>query len=198
MVARLFAVREPLPLAKSALRSLAATLTPSTRTGDFAQAMMDLGATICTPKSPSCMICPWTEDCSARIKGIAASLPLKATKAKVSTRFGHVFWIENMKGDVLVRTRASKGLLGGMTEFPSSDWVVGQRLKFAAPFEAEWKKLTGLVEHTFTHFHLELNVWKTVVANPILDGRFVKKKVLATEALPSLMRKVAVLAMKTG
>ena len=198
VVSRYYAIENPLPASKPEIRRLVQALVPQKRAGDFAQAMMDLGATICTPKSPSCMICPWTEDCSARIKGIAASLPLKETKAKVSTRFGHVFWIENMKGDVLVRTRASKGLLGGMTEFPSSDWVVGQRLKFAAPFEAEWKKLTGSVEHTFTHFHLELNVWKTVVANPILDGRFVKKKVLATEALPSLMRKVAVLAMKTG
>ena len=198
VVSRYYAIENPLPASKPEIRRLVQALVPQKRAGDFTQAMMDLGATICTPKSPSCMICPWTEDCSGRIKGIAASLPLKAAKAKVSTRYGHVFWIENLKGHVLVRTRASKGLLGGMTEFPSSDWVVGQRLKFAAPFEAEWKKLTGSVEHTFTHFHLELNVWKTVVANPILDGRFVKKKVLATEALPSLMRKVAVLAMKTG
>jgi A/G-specific adenine glycosylase len=196
VVSRYYAIEEPLPASKPRIRRLAQALVPQKRAGDFAQAMMDLGATICTPKSPSCLICPWTEDCAGRIKAIAALLPLKAAKQKVPTRYGHVYWIENAKGDVLVRTRASKGLLGGMTEFPSSEWVDGKRMKFAAPFEAEWKKEIGLVEHTFTHFHLELIVWKAVVAKPVLDGRFVKKKVLATEALPSLMRKVAVLAIK--
>jgi A/G-specific adenine glycosylase len=196
VISRYYAIEEPLPASKLRIRQLAQALVAQKRAGDFAQAMMDLGATICTPKSPSCMICPWTDDCAGRIKGIAAALPLKAAKAKVPTRYGHVYWIENTKGDVLVRTRATKGLLGGMTEFPSSDWVDGKRIKFEAPFEAEWKKAIGLVEHTFTHFHLELIVWKAVVAKPVLDGRFIKTKVLATEALPSLMRKVAVLAMK--
>ena len=198
VVSRYYAIEVPLPASKPRIRELAQALVPQNRAGDFAQAMMDLGATICTPKSPSCLICPWTDDCAGRIKGIAAALPLKATKAKIPTRYGHVYWIENAKGNVLVRTRATKGLLGGMTEFPSSEWVDGKRINFVAPFEAEWKKSIGLVEHTFTHFHLELIVWKAVVAKPVLDGRFVKKKVLATEALPSLMRKVAVLAMKTG
>ncbi len=196
VVSRYYAIEEPLPSSKPRIRELAQALVPQKRAGDFAQAMMDLGATICTPKSPSCEDCPWTDDCAGRIKGIAASLPLKAIKQEVPTRYGHVYWIENTKGDVLVRTRATKGLLGGMTEFPSSDWVDGKRIKFSAPFEAEWKKSTGLVEHTFTHFHLELNVWKATVDKPVLDGRFVKRKQLSTEALPSLMRKVAVLAMK--
>ena len=196
VISRYYAIEQPLPSSKREIRSRAQASVPQTRAGDFAQALMDLGATICTPKSPSCMICPWTDDCAGRIKGIAASLPLKAAKAKMPTRYGHVYWIENLKGDVLVRTRASKGLLGGMTEFPSSYWVDGKRVMFAEPFEADWKKSTGLVEHTFTHFHLKLNVWRTVVAKPVLGGRFVKKKVLATEALPALMRKVAVLAIK--
>ena len=196
VVSRYYAIEQPLPSSKPRIRELAQALVPQSRAGDFAQAMMDLGATICTPKSPSCGDCPWTDDCAGRTKGIAASLPLKAAKQKVPTRYGHVYWIENARGDVLVRTRATKGLLGGMTEFPSSDWVDGKRIKFSAPFDAEWKKMTGLVEHTFTHFHLELNVWKTQVSEPVLDGRFVKRKKLSTEALPSLMRKVAVLAMK--
>jgi A/G-specific adenine glycosylase len=198
VVSRYYAIEEPLPASKPRIRALAQALVPQKRAGDFAQAMMDLGATICTPKSPSCIICPWTDDCAGRIKGIAASLPLKAAKTKVPTRYGHVYWIENTKGDVLVRTRATKGLLGGMTEFPSSEWVDGKRIKFAAPIETEWKKAIGVVEHTFTHFHLELIVWKAVVATPVLNGRFVNKKVLATEALPTLMRKVAVLALKAG
>ena len=196
VVSRYYAIEEPLPASKPRIRKLAQTLVPQNRAGDFAQAMMDLGATICTTKSPCCIICPWTDDCSGRITGIAVSLPNKAPKQKVPTRYGHVYWIENSKGDVLVRTRAAKGLLGGMTEFPSSEWIDGKRIKFAEPFAAEWKKLSGLVEHTFTHFHLELNVWKTVVKSPVLDGRFVKQIQLKTEALPSLMRKVAVLAMK--
>ncbi len=196
VISRHYAIEEPLPASKPEIRLLAQALVPPIRAGDFAQAMMDLGATICTSKSPSCMICPWAETCAGRIKGIAASLPLKAAKLKVPTRFGHVYWIENNKGDVLVRKREARGLLGGMTEFPSSDWVEGKRQKFIAPIEAEWKKSVGLVEHTFTHFHLELSVWKVIVSKPVLGGHFVKKKVLATEALPSLMRKVAVLAMK--
>ena len=196
VVSRYFAIEEPLPASKPRIGKLAQELVPAKRAGDFAQAMMDLGATICTPKSPACENCPWRQDCAGRIKGIAASLPIKAAKQKVPTRYGHVYWIENDKGDVLVRTRATKGLLGGMTEFPSSEWVDGKRIKFVEPFAAEWKKLSGLVEHTFTHFHLELNVWKVVVSEPVLDGRFVKQKQLKTEALPSLMRKVALVAKK--
>ena len=196
VVSRYYAIEEPLPTSKPLIRKLAQELVPAKRAGDFAQAMMDLGATICTPKSPACGNCPWRQDCAGRIKGIAASLPLKAAKQKVPTRYGHVYWIENEKGDVLVRTRATKGLLGGMTEFPSSEWVDGKRVKFVEPFAADWKRLSGLVEHTFTHFHLELNVWKAMVAKPVLDGRFVKQKQLKTEALPSLMRKVAMLAIK--
>ena len=194
VVSRYYAIEEPLPTSKPEIRKFAQALVPQKRAGDFAQAMMDLGATVCTPKSPSCMICPWTEDCAGRIKGIAALLPVRAAKQKIPTRYGHVYWIENTKGDVLVRKRAAKGLLGGMTEFPSSNW--GEAQKFVAPFEADWKKIAGLVEHTFTHFHLELKIWKTIVNAPVLGGHFVKKKKLATEALPSLMRKVAVIAIK--
>jgi A/G-specific adenine glycosylase len=148
-----------------------------------------LGATICTPKSPACDLCPWTDECSGRIRGIAATLPRKAKKEKLPTRYGHVYWIENSKGEVQVRTRASRGLLGGMTEFPSSDWLRGKKLEFEAPFESEWKK-TGIVEHTFTHFHLELTVWKSTCETAAMGCHFVGRENLAGEALPSLMRKV--------
>ncbi len=190
VISRYFAIEEPLPSSKPRIRKETELLVPQKRSGDFAQALMDLGATICTPKSPACNICPWTDECSGRIRGIAATLPRKAKKEKLPTRFGHIYWIENSKSEVLVRTRASKGLLGGMTEFPSSDWLRDKKPEFAAPFESEWQQ-SGLVEHTFTHFHLELTVWKTRTGNAKLGCNFVAQAKLANEALPSVMRKVA-------
>ena len=127
--------------------------------------------------------------------GIAAELPRKAPKQPVPTRRGHIYWIGNGSNHVLVRQRAMKGLLAGMTEFPSSTWVEGQE-SFEPPFKASWKKLPGLVEHTFTHFHLELTVWAAQRKSPTLGGRFVDYEELASEALPSLMRKVAAHALK--
>jgi A/G-specific adenine glycosylase len=191
VISRYFAIEEPLPQSKPRIREEATALVPEKRAGDFAQALMDLGATVCTPKSPACDMCPWTDECSGRIRGMATTLPRKATRQKVPTRFGHVYWIENTKGDVLVRTREAKGLLGGMTEFPSSDWQRDKPPAFEAPFFAEWKRLMGTVEHTFTHFHLELTVWKAKCERPELKSHFVGKTELGNEALPSLMRKVA-------
>jgi A/G-specific adenine glycosylase len=191
VISRYFAIEEPMPQSKPRIREETENLVPKKRSGDFAQALMDLGATICTPKSPACDICPWTDECSGRLRGLAETLPRKAAKQKVPTRYGHVYWIENTKGEVLVRTREAKGLLGGMTEFPSSDWFRDKLEKFEAPFEASWKKMMGVVEHTFTHFHLELTVWKTRYEQAELKSHFVSRDDLAGEALPSLMRKVA-------
>jgi A/G-specific adenine glycosylase len=191
VISRYFAIEEPMPQSKPRIREETESLVPKKRSGDFAQALMDLGATICTPKSPACNICPWTDECSGRLRGLAETLPRKAAKQKVPTRYGHVYWIENTKGEVLVRTREAKGLLGGMTEFPSSDWFRDKLEKFEAPFEASWKKMMGVVEHTFTHFHLELTVWKTRCEQAELKSHFVPRDDLAGEALPSLMRKVA-------
>ncbi len=195
VISRYFAIEEPLPGSKPRIRAEATRLVPQKRSGDFAQALMDLGATICTPKSPACDICPWTDECSGRIRGLAETLPRKAKKEKLPARYGHIYWIENCNQDVLVRTRATNGLLGGMTEFPSSDWLRGRQEEFAAPFQGTWKKL-GLVEHTFTHFHLHLTVWKTQAEASELGCHFVPRENLAGEALPSVMRKVigAVLA----
>ncbi len=190
VISRYYAIEEPLPQSKPRIRTEATKLVPQKRSGDFAQALMDLGATICTPKSPSCDICPLTDECSGRIRGMATALPRKAKKEKLLTRFGHIYWIENSKGEVLVRTRANKGLLGGMTEFPSSDWLRAKRPEFEAPFESEWKKQSSLVEHTFTHFHLELTIWKTRNDSTQLACRFVGREQLSDEALPSVMRKV--------
>ena len=195
VVSRFFGLEQPLPDSKARIRELAQALVPQSRAGDFAQAMMDLGATICTPKSPACGNCPWTDDCVAKAKGLQAVLPRKQPKKSVPTRYGQVYWVTDNKGRVLVRQRPMRGLLAGMTEFPSSDWSE-RKTKFIPPIEVEWKKLHGVVEHTFTHFHLELTVWATQQKTPTLGGRFVDVAKLDNEALPSVMRKVAAHAVK--
>lgn len=202
VISRLHAIETPLPRSKPQIRKLAQALVPAARAGDFAQALMDLGATVCTPKSPACQICPWAEHCRGRALGIAAGLPRRKAKARLPTRRGVAFWIER-GGKVLLRRRPNKGLLGGMMEVPSTSWgdAPPARPLQQAPLAARWRKLDGTVQHTFTHFHLELGV---MVAMNITSGelrgggdyRWVALDGLAGEALPSLMRKVAALATK--
>jgi A/G-specific adenine glycosylase len=197
VVARLFALETPLPAAKPALKRCAATITPETRAGDFAQAMMDLGATVCVPKNPRCARCPLAAFCAAQAAGIAAELPRRAAKAAVKTRVGIAFWLTNARGEVLLRRRPPKGLLGGMMEVPTSDWVLKDgadrgALAAQAPARTRWRERRGIVAHTFTHFHLELTVrvgaLKTGARS--IAGEWVALEDLARHALPSLMRKV--------
>ena len=122
VIARLYAIETPLPAAKPLIKEKAQALVPEKRAGDFAQALMDLGATICTPRTANCGICPWTDDCEGRALGIAESLPRKAPKAKIPTRRGIAFWVERDDGHILLRQRPQKGLLGGMMEIPSTPW----------------------------------------------------------------------------
>ncbi|HET8728150.1 MAG TPA: NUDIX domain-containing protein, partial [Alphaproteobacteria bacterium] len=197
VVARLAAVTEPLPAAKPRLRALTAALTPTDRPGDHAQAMMDLGATVCTPRRPKCILCPWTAACAARRLGIEEALPAKLPKPEKPTRRGVAFWLVNGKGAVLLRRRPEKGLLGGMMEVPSSPWAALDMPDLAAvlkdaPARTGWRLLPGLVRHTFTHFHLELAVAVGRVGyEPPLNGRWVAIDALADEALPTVMVKVA-------
>ena len=199
VMARLYAIEAALPEAKPLIREKAQALVPKLRAGDFAQALMDLGATICTPRTANCEFCPWTDECKGRALGIAESLPRKQVKTKIPTRRGIAFWVERNDGHVLLRRRPQKGLLGGMMEIPSTPWEAKLPRNAVAPMEAKWTKLKIPVEHTFTHFHLQLGVWKTSATNPSLpdDGeyRWVHKNDLAHEALPSLMRKVVALAL---
>jgi A/G-specific adenine glycosylase len=196
VVARLYAVETPLPAAKPALRRLAAGLVPDARAGDFAQAMMDLGATICRPREPLCLACPLSGDCAARAAGIAAALPRREPRAKRPLRHGVVYWLARKDGAVLLRRRAETGLLGGLMEFPSSDWRAKRwspaEAAAAAPIAADWRPLPGLVRHGFTHFELELRV---LVGRPrrARNGRGVwcRPEAFATQALPTLMKKVA-------
>src|SRR6188768_3508652 len=169
VVSRLFAVEEPLPQAKPRIQELASTLLGPSRAGDSAQALMDLGSSICTPKKPACALCPLNEDCAARLRGDQETFPRKAPKKTGTLRRGAAFIVT--RGDeLLVRTRAEKGLLGGMTEVPGSDWLAGQgdeaALKQAPALKGatRWHRKAGVVTHVFTHFPLELVVYTATVA----------------------------------
>jgi A/G-specific adenine glycosylase len=198
VVSRLFAVEEALPQAKPRIQELAATLLGPTRAGDSAQALMDLGSTICTPKKPACSLCPFSDDCMARARGDQETFPRKAPKKAGTLRRGAAFVVT--RGDeLLVRTRAAKGLLGGMTEVPNSEWLAGQEHAAAlaqAPAVkgvARWHRKTGVVTHVFTHFPLELVVYTARVAarTRAPEGmRWVPIATLHDEALPNVMRKV--------
>jgi A/G-specific adenine glycosylase len=195
VVSRLFAVEEPLPKAKPQLRSLAETLLPDARYGDFAQAMMDLGATICTPRKPACALCPWNDVCAARVEGEPERYPVKLAKAARPTRRGVAFLIVRADGAVLARSRPMEGLLGGMTEVPSTPWeeTLPPDPTQHAPLKTAWTALNTPVTHVFSHFALELSVWRANVpagtAAPA-GHRWVPMRGIDDEAFPSVMRKV--------
>jgi A/G-specific adenine glycosylase len=199
VIARLYAVTTPLPDAKPELRQLAAALVPKNRPGDFAQAAMDLGATICTPQKPKCVLCPWREECRARTLGSAEELPARPAKRAKPLRRGVAFWAVRGDGAVLLRRRPAKGLLGGMMEVPSSEWVSGAldraAAEKAAPVSARWSVLPGIVRHSFTHFDLELLVLTGKTRTTKADGVWVQPDALATQALPTVMKKVIAFAL---
>jgi A/G-specific adenine glycosylase len=205
VVSRLFAVEEPLPQAKPLIQALAATLLGATRAGDeksragdSAQALMDLGSSICTPRKPACALCPLNDDCAARQRGDQETFPRKAPKKTGALRRGAAFVVT--RGDqLLVRTRSEKGLLGGMTEVPGSDWLAVQddkaALKQAPALKgvARWHRKAGVVTHVFTHFPLELVVYTATAPSRTRapEGmRWVPVATLGDEALPNVMRKV--------
>jgi len=208
VVSRLFAVERPLPAAKREIKRLAATLTPSKRAGDFAQAMMDLGAMVCSPKRPSCLMCPLQPDCHARASGIAEALPLKADRSERPVRFGTAFLVLREDGAVLLRKRPPAGLLGGMLEVPSTDWsdtILAADMALAgAPVRSDWWPVPGGVTHTFTHFKLELQVMRAIVPpeTPLTFWAepercyWVPRRELHKAALPSVMRKIIAHALK--
>ena len=202
VVARLAAIEEPLPAVKPRLKALAETLTPKVRCGDFAQAMMDLGATVCSPRRPSCMICPLKDLCQARRAEIADTLPRRSPRPERPLRQGVAFVAINERGEILLRRRPDKGLLGGMSEVPSTDWIEtwlppDDALRLA-PIKTRWFAMPGAVAHTFTHFRLGLMVYRAHVRNDVpltlwarqRDCRWVNRRALDREALPSVMRKV--------
>lgn len=202
VVARLNAIDVPLPAAKPALRKLAATLVPSERPGDFAQAMMDLGATICTPRRPACGLCPLRGFCLAATYAAPEDWPRRAVKPKRPKRGGAAFFLRR-GGAVLLRTRPARGLLGGMTELPSTicDAYDQQLALREAPLSIDYRRLPTPVAHVFTHFSLSLDVFVGDVAEETAapNGcRWVKENDLEAEALPSLMRKVVAAVKSSG
>jgi len=206
VVARLFAVEDALPDAKAEIRRLAATLTPAQRAGDFAQGMMDLGATLCTPKKPACALCPWMDGCAARARGDAETFPRKAAKREGKLRRGAAFVAVRADGHLLVRTRPAKGLLGGMTEVPTGAWTHDFDMDTAlaqAPglARARWQRVPGVVTHVFTHFPLELAVLVArvgVSAKAPAGMRWIAMSEIADAAFPNVMRKVITHALRDG
>lgn len=196
VIARLFAVEESLPAAKGKIHALAATLTPSTRAGDFAQGMMDLGATLCTPKRPACALCPWSAPCLARKRGDQESFPRKTEKSPGKLRRGAAFVVIRADGALLARTRPDKGLLAKMTEVPTTQWSHDFNdcdALTGAPIDADWRRLPGTVTHVFTHFPLELVVYRANVPEGTQAPermRFIAAEMIEGEAFPNVMRKV--------
>ena len=200
VVARLFAVEDELPGAKPEIHRFAQTLVPDHRAGDFAQALMDLGATICTPQKPACVLCPWMDDCVARQRGDPDTFPRKPPKTTGALRRGAAYVVLRADGRVLLRTRPPTGLLGGMTEVPTTEWtadfVAAGAPDLAPQFEnatLRWRRLPGVVTHTFTHFPLELVIYVARIKRGVAAaaaGRWVRLADLGGEALPTVMRKV--------
>lgn len=202
VMARLHRISEPLPGAKKVLKKKAAEFTPSNRCGDYAQAVMDLGATICTPKKPACKLCPWRDICKAHSSGDMEKYPVRSPKKPKPTRYGTVYFLQNKNGQVLIRRREERGLLGGMMEFPSTEWLeAGWQKNEAfgnAPVATDWQILSGAIKHTFTHFHLELRVLKGMVGEAkLLDGVWCEPGKLNCYALPTVMKKVWAHATKS-
>lgn len=201
VLARRFALTTPLPALKAEVKvkaqSLLALLSPvqaQKYAGDVAQAMMDLGAGICTPKRPHCTACPWAHSCLAHAQGIAETLPHRPPKPAKPTRRGTIYWLENTRGGVLMMRRAPRGLLGGMACFPSRGWDKNNDTDLPMRLPDDWRLSRGQVAHVFTHFNLQLRVQKRIAPKGFRARApyfWCAPKDFAGEALPSLMRKVA-------
>lgn len=190
VVARVFAIEAPLPLAKAEIKSKAELIWPAKRSGDFAQGLMDLGATVCRPKAPSCLICPLTEHCAVAGAGMAEAYPKKAAKKPKPIRRGAAFALFNSRGEILFERRPDKGLLGGMLGLPGAQWRVDPTddPMNDAPIAAKWNK-AGDVAHTFTHFHLVLDVYIAVAPKGFRRGSGQTWIAPSAAKLPTVMRK---------
>lgn len=195
VMARLHMIERPVRDVKPRIHALADAVTPDTRSGDYAQAIMDLGATICTPKSPACGICPWVRHCMARAENRMADLPAKPLKKKKPTRYGSAYLARRSDGAWLLERRPGRGLLGGMLAWPTSDWAEVEPAS-APPIEAEWIETELEVRHTFTHFHLILRLSVASIREGAVPhrGSFLSPTDFLPTDLPTVMRKAYDLA----
>lgn len=194
VVARLFAISEPLPGARKTIRARAEEITPETQAGDFAQAMMDLGSQICTSKAPRCLLCPLSQDCEGRAAGNPEALPVKPPKKAKPERRGTAFWIEK-DAMVWLVTRPEKGMLGGMRALPDDGWSAQADGSRNAPVDGKREKL-GAVRHTFTHAHLTLSVERIEIGEtPQGEGEWWPIERIESAGLPTLYAKAARLAL---
>ncbi len=198
VISRLYAISDPLPGAKPLMKSKVVAVTPAERPGDFAQGMMDLGATICTPKRPACALCPLNGECLALRDHDPERFPVKAAKKEKPVRVGAAFVAVDGQGRVLLRRREASGLLGGMTEVPTTDWTSrkdGGTGVEHAPFSADWQPC-GTVVHVFTHFELRLSVYRAHLnAAANAEGWWEPVETLGEQALPTVMKKAITLAI---
>ena len=189
VVARLFAIAEPLPGARRAIRAATDRIVPDARAGDFAQGMMDLGSAICTPRRPRCLLCPLSPACAARAQGEPERYPVKKPKAARPHRLGTIFWLEH-DGCVLLERRPAKGLLGGMRALPTGPWADAAPGLAGAPAQADWTMLNEQVAHGFTHFTLDLAL-AMATAQEVPDGLWWPVADLRDAGLPTVFAKAA-------
>ena len=196
VISRIFKIEDPLPKYRNIYRIKAGDLAPIDRPGDYGQALMDLGSTICTPKSPKCTECPWEAFCAAKKEGAQVIYPIKVKKNKIMTRYGAVFILIN-NGAVFIKQRPDNGLLGGMMGFPSTPWDENkiQSIK-SAPVNKNWEKCPELVFHTFSHFKLELEVYRAQGALDDNQGIWADIENIGSYALPTVMLKAFKISMK--
>ncbi len=202
VMARLYAVKQPMPYAKTRLRELAAHLVPASRGGDYAQALMDLGAMICTPRQPHCAVCPWQKSCMAFAHGTSQRYPIMVKKGTKPVRYTVVFWLTNRRGQVWIRRRPEGGLLPGMLEFPSTPWLEDEistpRIAFPGLIrQPKWNVCPEIIRHNFTHFSLYIKIAKAQLNSVSGAGSWTHKEKLPEIALPGVMRKVAAYVQET-
>jgi A/G-specific adenine glycosylase len=195
VVARLFAIDDPLPAGRTAIRAATDAITPDQRAGDFAQAMMDLGSSICTVRSPRCLLCPLAPHCAGRADGAPEAFPVKAVKKLKPLRQGRVFWIER-NGGVLLVTREGKGMLGGMRALPDDGWSARADGHALPPIPGAWRA-GGLVRHGFTHFDIELQLMLCASGDfaSLPAGEFWPIEAIEAAGLPTVFAKAARLAL---
>ena len=201
VVSRLFAIADPLPRGRGRIRVAADAITPDARAGDFAQAMMDLGSGICTPRAPQCLICPLCDACAAHATGQAEALPVKAPKREKPHRSGRIWWLERDDGHVWIERRDDRRMLGGMPGLPGTAWDLKDHADNGAlrPMDGNWVPLDRSVEHVFTHFRLTLGVDRMSVPtgiDPAGPGRWWPIDRIEEAGLPTLYAKVVRMVMR--